>query len=229
MGCSHTHKKNQELEPEEIYLKAHKLFKENEFTLSAEMFDSVERHHPYSLWASKGQIMAAYAYYKVNKYDEAITILNRFIQLHPGNRNTPYAFYLKGISYFEQMSNIEREQKMSEEALNTFKALVARYPNSIYKKDAEKKILLITDHIAGKEMEVGRFYEKNKDFIPAMNRYQNVLLEYSDTLQIPEAYYRLATCYYALGINGKAQSILIKLRADYPEVVWTQKLENLLK
>jgi len=216
-------------EPEDMYTKARILFDEKEYTESAELFDEVDKQHPYSLWAPRAQVMAAYAYYKVNKYDEAILTLDRFIQLHPGNKNTPYAFYLRGLCYFEQISNIEREQKMSEKALSSFNALVLRYPTSPYRADAEKKIELIMDHLAGKEMEVGRYYEARKDYIPAMNRYQTVIKEYPKTMQMPEAYYRLGVCYYALGINAQALDMLNKMQKEFPGVVWTKKLERVLK
>jgi len=227
-SCAGT-KKEIVAEPEDMYTRAKILFDEKEYTESAELFDEIDKQHPYSLWAPRAQIMAAYAYYKVNKYDEAILTLDRFIQLHPGNRNTPYAFYLKGLCYFEQISNIEREQKMSENALATFNALIMRYPTSPYKEDAEKKISLIMDHLAGKEMEVGRYYEARKDYVPAMNRYQTVIKNYPDTMQVSEAYYRLGVCYYALGIRARALDTLKKMKKDFPSVVWTKKLERVLK
>ena len=193
------------------------------------LFDEVERQHPYSVWASKAQIMGAYLYYRQAKYNDAILVINRFLSLHPGNKYAPYAYYLKGLCYFEQISDVGREQKMSADALETFERLVAFYPKSVYVSDAKAKIVVIYDQLAGKEMAVGRYYLKQHEFIPAINRFQTVLKEYPNTNQVPEALYRLAAAYVSLGMKESAVQINKRLNREFPDNSWTKKVNSLMK
>lgn len=214
---------------EQLYMRAYEDFKAKEYEDSARYFDEIERQHPYSVWAPRAQIMAAYAYYTDGKYDDAVLTLDRFIQLHPGNRNITYAYYLKGLCYFDQMSDVSREQKMTEDALNTFKELLARYPNSIYTADINVKLKEIEAHLAGKEMAVGRYYMKHNEFIPAMNRFQTVLLEHPHTNQTPEALYRLTACYESLGMHKQAVEMTQILQRYYKNDEWTKKSVRLIE
>ncbi len=214
---------------EELYLNGYDAYTAKDYDEAAEFFDQVERQHPYSVWSARAQIMAAYTYYRQNKYDEAILALDRFIQLHPGNQNTPYAYYLKGLCYFEQISDVAREQKMTEESLNTFKELLARYPNSIYTKDVIIKLAEIESHLAGKELSIGRYYLKQKEYVPALNRFQNVITNFPLTDQIPEAYYRLAVGYLSLGMTRQAIQMEALVRQKYPQNEWTQKTTKLVE
>lgn len=213
---------------EQLYMKGFNYFKEKDYAESARYFDEIDRQHPYSVWAPRAQIMAAYAFYSENKYDDALLTLDRFIQLHPGNRNIVYAYYLKGLCYYEQISDISREQKMTEEALSAFKEILSRYPNSIYTADINKKLQELEGHLAGKEMSVGRYYLKQREYLPAMNRFQNVLLEHPQTNQTPEAIYRLVACYTALGMNHQALQTAQLLKTHYPSNEWTQKTDKLI-
>lgn len=214
---------------EELYMTGYANFKDKNYAESAKYFDEIERQHPYSVWSPRAQIMAAYAYYNENKYDDAILTLDRFIQLHPGNRNIAYAYYLKGLCYYEQMSDVTREQKMTEDALNTFNELIYRFPNSAYVKDVNVKLKEIESHLAGKEMAIGRYYQKHQEFIPAMNRFQNVLLEHPQSNQASEALYRLAACYTALGMMPQAQQMTALLEKRAPQDIWTQKAQKLVQ
>ena len=214
---------------ENLYQKAYQLFEKTDYEGAAKYFDEVERQHPYSVWAPRAQIMTAYSFYKKNQYDDAILALDRFIQLHPGNKNAPYAYYLKGLCYFEQMSDIAREQQMSAEAKQNFATLIARYPNSVYVADAKAKMKVIADQLAGKEMAVGRYYLKQKEYISALNRFQTVVQNHADTNQINEAYYRMAVCYTALGLTAEADKIANRLHKIYPNTKWTKKTALLLK
>lgn len=218
-----------DMSAEDLYTKAVKMFDKTDYEGAAKYFDEVERQHPYSVWAPRAQIMAAYAFYKKNQYADAILALDRFIQLHPGNKNAPYAYYLKGLCYFEQMSDIAREQQMSTEAKRIFSELIARYPHSVYVNDARAKLDVIEDQLAGKEMAVGRYYLKQKEYIPALNRFQAVLKNFSHTNQVNEAYYRMAACYMALGMVDEAKRISDILHNRYPETVWTKKTDSLIK
>lgn len=228
-GCAGTEDELLASSPEQLYTQAKKLFDEKDYEQSAKVFDEVERQHPYSVWASRAQIMTAYAYYQANQYDDAVLALDRFIQLHPGNKNTPYAYYLKGLCYFEQISDVAREQKMSVDALETFERLIAFFPKSIYVPDAEAKIKIIYDQLAGKEMAVGRYYLKQREFIPAINRFQTVLKVYPKTNQVPEALFRLTAAYLALGMDKEAQKMQKELNKKYPSDVWAKRVDSLMK
>ena len=212
---------------EEAYLAGYKAFEKTDYEAAAKAFDVVEQDYPCSEWADRAQIMMAYSQYKKNEYSEALLTLDRFIQLHPGNKNTPYALYLKGLCYFEQMADTSREQEMTANAEEAFNELIARYPSSVYYNDAKAKLVMIQNHLAGKEMEIGRYYQKREDFTAAMNRFQAVLINYSDSNQVPEAYYRLAACYQALGMTKQAKSVAEKLAGKFENSIWTQRAQKL--
>ncbi len=214
---------------EHLYMQGHTYFQEKNYEEAARFFDEVEGQHPYSVWAPRAQIMAAYSFYNANKYDDAILALDRFIQLHPGNKNIAYAYYLKGLCYFEQMSDVSREQKMTEDALETFKELLYRFPNSVYVPDVNEKLKEITSHLAGKEMAVGRYYLKNKEYVPALNRFQSVLLEHPQGNQSSEALYRLAVCYTSLGMMPQAKQMQAILAHYYPKSPWTEKTKAMIQ
>ena len=212
---------------EEAYLAGYRAFEKTDYEAAAKAFDQVEQNFPFSEWADKAQVMMAYSQYKQNEYAEALLTLDRFIQLHPGNKNTPYALYLKGLCYFEQMADTTREQEITSNAEQAFQELVMRYPSSIYYNDAKAKLVMIQNHLAGKEMEVGRYYQKREDFTAAMNRFQAVLINYPDSNQIPEAYYRLVACYQALGMTKQAEAVTKKLADKFENSVWTQRAQRL--
>ncbi len=205
---------------EDLYNSGIDLMQEGKYRSSTEKFDEVERQHPYSAWATKAQLMAAYSYYQGNRYDQAIVALDRFIQLHPANKDVSYAYYLKALSYYEQISDIERDQKITQLALTSFKALIKRFPNSKYSRDANLKLDLTYDHLAGKEMEIGRYYHKKKQYLAAINRFNNVVKKYQTTTHIPEALHRLAEGYYALGLLEAAEKSASVLGHNYPSSEW---------
>jgi outer membrane protein assembly factor BamD len=187
---------------------------------AARLFDEVERQHPYSTWAAKAQLMAAYANYQANKYDEAINALDRFIQLHPGNKDVAYAYYLKAISFYEQISDVRRDQRATQQALAALNELVRRFPESRYTRDAKLKIDLARDHLAGKHMDIGRYYLKQDEFLAAINRFQLVIRDYQTTTHVPEALHRLVESYLALGVTDEAQSTAAVLGYNYPGSIW---------
>ncbi|WP_343562380.1 outer membrane protein assembly factor BamD [Kiloniella sp. b19] len=195
---------------------------------AAKLFDEVERQHPYSVWATKAQLMAAYAHYEENQYDEAIIALDRFIELHPGNRDTDYAFYLKALSYYEQISDVERDQANTEEALRALTEVVRRFPDSKYAKDAQLKIDLAQDHLAGKHMTIGRYYLNSGNYLAAINRFRLVIASYQFTTHVPEALHRLVEAYMALGLTEEAQATASVLGFNYPGDRWYQDSYALL-
>lgn len=190
------------------------------FRIAAKGFDEVERQHPYSKWATKGQLMAAFAYYMDNDYDDAVIALDRFIQLHPSNADVPYAYYLKALCYYEQISTVDRDQKMTSDALRTLNELITRFPESSYARDARIKLDLTFDHLAGKEMEIGRYYETQGQYLAAINRFKVVIDSYQTTTHVPEALLRMTESYLALGLVEEARKSASVLGHNFPGSVW---------
>lgn len=193
---------------------------QQEYKLAAKEFEEVDRQHPYSVWATKAQIMAAFTYYQANKYDDAIIALDRFIQLHPGHKDIPYAYYLKGLCFYEQISDVGRDQRITQQALDALAEVVKRYPDTPYARDARLKVELTIDHLAGKEMLVGRYYQKQQQFVGAINRYRMVIERYQTTTHVPEALHRLVECYLALGVKQEAQEAAAVLGYNFPGSDW---------
>ena len=207
---------------EDIYNEAHATMLANDYFEAAELFDEVERQHPYSTWATKAQLMAAYSYYKINEYDQAILAADRFLQLHPGSDSAPYAFYLIAVSYYEQIADVGRDQNVTKMALGSLQELVRRYPASEYARDARLKIDLARDHLAGKEMEIGRFYLRRGTPIAAINRFRVVIEDFQTTSHAAEALHRLTEAYLQLGVTKEAQTAAAVLGHNFPGSPWYQ-------
>ena len=205
---------------EALYNEGLDLMLQGNYEESAKLFDEVERQHPYSQWASKAQVMAAFAHYQRNSYDDAINALDRFIQLHPGNADVAYAYYLRALSYYEQISDVGRDQGMTQQALQSLDELVRRFPDSRYARDASLKVDLARDHLAGKHMEIGRFYQNQNEYLAAINRFRIVIDQYQTTTHVPEALHRLVECYLSLGITEEAQSTAAVLGHNFPGSAW---------
>jgi outer membrane protein assembly factor BamD len=214
---------------ETLYNNALNELSAGDYVPSAKSFEEVERQHPYSVWATKAQLMAAFAYYQANKYEDALVALDRFIQLHPGNRDIAYAFYLRALCYYEQISDVARDQRMTELALQALREVTTRFPETRYARDATLKIDLTNDHLAGKEMAVGRYYLNRGDYIGAINRFRTVVDVYQTTPQIAEALERLTEAYYSLGLNSEAQTAAAVLGKNYPGSPWYQAAYNILR
>jgi outer membrane protein assembly factor BamD len=213
---------------EEIYNNAMDLLEAQWYETAAKEFDEVERQYPYSVWATKAQLMAGYSYYKDERYDDAIIALDRFIELHPGNRDAPYAYYLKALSYYEQISDVGRDQKMTRLALDAMREVSRRFPNTAYARDARLKLDLSRDHLAGKDMSIGRYYQRREDYLAAINRYRAVIEKYQTTTHVPEALHRLTECYLALGITDEAQMSAAVLGHNFPGSNWYEDSYALL-
>ena len=205
---------------EELYNSALNAMQAGEYEEAARLFDEVERQHPYSEWASKAQLMAAFAFYQENSYDEAVNALDRFIELHPGSEDVAYAYYLKAICYYEQISDVERDQSATSEALNSLEELIRRFPDSKYARDAQLKMDLALDHLAGKHMDIGRFYQGRSEYLAAINRFRTVIERYQTTTHVPEALHRLVECYLAMGIVDEAQATAAVLGHNFPGSEW---------
>ncbi len=231
-GCSGTGKPKElqyvETPVETLYNQAVDEMNKRRYAQAALRFDEVERQHPYSIWARRAMLMSAYSYYESNRYDEAILAANRFISLHPGNRDVAYAYYIIAVSFYEQISDVGRDQKMTEDALKALEDVVRRFPNSEYARDARLKIDLTRDHLAGKEMSVGRWYLRRDQHVAAINRFQNVIANYQTTSHVPEALHRLTESYLALGVLPEAQASAAVLGHNFPGSKWYQDSYDML-
>ena len=205
---------------EDIYNYAMDLLLDKDYQMAALTFEEVERQHPYSMWATKAQLMSSYAHYLDNNYDDSVIAAERFVSLHPGHDDTAYAYYLLGLCYYEQISDVGRDQKMTVKALEAFESVVRRYPTSKYSRDAKLKMDLARDHLAGKEMEIGRTYQSLEFYIAAINRFRNVVEQYQTTSHVPEALYRLTESYLALGVTKEAEVAAAVLGHNFPGSDW---------
>ncbi len=219
---------NLNLPAENLYNKAYNNLEETKYKKAAEQFEQLETEHPYSKWAVKAKLMAAYAYYKNESYDDAIMAADRFLKYHPGNKDADYAYYLKGMSYYDQISSAEKDQLNTRMAEETFERLVTLYPDSKYTKDVLQKINLAEDYKAAQEMIIGRYYLNNKNYLSALNRFNVVLEQYQKTVQIEEALYREVEIYAILGMNKYAKGYYKILKMNYPNSKWTAKAEDVM-
>lgn len=185
---------------EKLYSDARGKIDEGSYKEAVKDFEEVERQHPYSPLAADAQVMSGYSSYKTGDYDTAVATLERFVKLYPSNESTPYAYYLIGLCYYEQISDVGRDQKITEQALTALREVVRRFPDSDYARDAKVKVDLTLDHLAGKEMQVGRYYLKRSDNLAAINRFRYVVENYQTTSHVPEALHRLVEAYLKLGI-----------------------------
>lgn len=213
---------------EQLYQEAAQALEDGDYQPAAKNFEEVERQYPYSQWATKAQLMAAYAQYQGGDYDAAIGTLDRFIQLHPGNDAIAYAFYLRAISFYERIADVRRDQSMTREAEKALQDVVGRFPDSAYARDATLKLSLVQDQLAAAEMEVGRYYLKRKIYNAALPRFQKVVAEFQTTSQTPEALHRMVECYLALGIRKEAQAAAAVLGHNFPGSNWYEYSYDLL-
>lgn len=215
--------------PEALYEKAQITFSQSQFKQAIKDFEEVERQHPYSPLASKAQVMAAYAAYRAEEFEEAILISERFVKLHPTHESAPYAFYLKALSAYDQITDVGRDQSLTDRARTALREVVARYPNSEYAQDAKLKLDLTYDHLAGKEMEIGRYYLGKQEYVAAINRFRKVYENYQTTSHIPEALHRLVEVYSLLGVREEAEKYAAVLGYNYPGSKWYRYSYRILK
>ncbi len=214
---------------EELYNSSMDALLRGDFEIAAQRFDEVERQHPYSVWATKAQLMGAYAHYQADEYDEAIAAVQRYIELHPGNPDIAYAYYLAAVSYYEQISDVGRDQSLTRRASAALEAVVRRFPDTDYADDARLKLDLTRDHLAGKEMSIGRFYLSQGHLLAAINRFRIVVENYQTTSHVPEALHRLAEAYTAVGLNEEAVRVAAVLQHNYPGNEWYADSYNLVE
>jgi outer membrane protein assembly factor BamD len=206
-----------------LYSAAKDRLDRGDFKLAAALFDEVERQHPYSPWARRAQLMSAFSYYMSREYTESTNSAQRFLSIHPGNRDAPYAYYLIALNYYEQITDVTRDQKITQQALDAFGELMRRYPNSRFSADARLKVDLVRDHLAGKEMEIGRFYQRRGNWLASVVRFRKVVDEYDTTSHTPEALLRLTESYLALGVRDEAKKAAAVLGSNYPGSKWYER------
>ena len=214
---------------ETLYASAKAKLDEGNAKLAAALFDEVERQHPYSPWARRAQLMSAFSYYVVRDYTKSIQSAQRFLSVHPGNKDAPYAYYLIALSYYEQISDVQRDQKITEQARTALREVDRRFPATEYATDARLKLDLVEDHLAGKEMEIGRYYQNSGKWIAAQIRFQNVVDNFQTTSHAPEALYRLVESSLALGIPTEAKKYAAVLGANYPGNEWYDRAYDLVQ
>jgi len=205
------------------------LNKQRDFKKAAKRFEEVDRQHPYSEWARKSLIMTAYAYYEGGAYDDCVNSAKRYITLHPGSPDAAYAQYLIGASYFDQISDITRDQGRTEKAMNALDEVSRKYPNTEYAANAKKKLEIARDQLAGKEMEIGRYYMNKRDYTGAINRFKVVVTRYQRTRHVEEALLRLTEAYMSLGIVDEAQTSAAVLGHNFPDSRWYKDAYNLVQ
>ncbi|MEP5938818.1 MAG: outer membrane protein assembly factor BamD [Erythrobacter sp.] len=214
---------------ESLYGEAKRRLDRGNTLFAAALFDEVERQHPYSPWARRAQLMSAFSYYVAADYNKAIASSQRFLSIHPGNKDAPYAYYLIGLSYYEQISDVHRDQKITEQARTALREVNRRFPTTEYAADARLKLDLVEDHLAGKEMEIGRYYQTSGRWLAAQLRFQNVVDNYQTTSHAPEALYRLTESSLALGMPKEAVKYAAVLGANYPGTEWYEKAYELVQ
>ncbi len=214
---------------ERIYSRALDRMEKKRYDEAILLFDEVERQHPYSGWARRAMLMASYAQYKTRAYEDAIASLDRFISIHPGNKDAAYAYYLKAMCYYERIRDVGRDQDITNNARNALIDVVRRYPDSEYARDARLKLDLTNDHLAGKEMTIGRYYLRKNHQLAAINRFNFVVQNYQTTGHVEEALHRLVESYLELGLVGEAQRTAAILGYNYPGGHWYQDSYKLFK
>jgi outer membrane protein assembly factor BamD len=213
---------------EQLYNEGWDFLISGRYLKAIEKFEEVERLYPSSPWATRAKVMSAYASYADRDYDSAVPALESFVRMHPANPNTAYAYYLIALSYYERISDVGRDQEMTELALSSLADVTKRFPDTAYARDAKIKTDLVYDHLAGKEMEIGRYYQRRGEFLAAINRFTEVINSYQTTSHTPEALHRLTECYYAIGVEGEAKRYAAVLGYNYPDNIWYKRSYKLL-
>lgn len=215
--------------PEKMYADADTLMNKGKFEEAARKFEDLDRSHPYSPEARRAIVLAAYAYYKAGKAPEAIASAERYTVMHPGTKDAPLAHHIIASSYFDDMNPSNRDQGATRKALEQLKILKARYPDSSYAQNADNRIRIAEDTLAASEMDVGRYYMKQKNMVAAINRFKVVVSDYQTTRHVEEALMRLTECYMALGVTNEAQTAVAVLGHNFPQSKWYQDAYALLK
>lgn len=216
-------KKKEEITSAEMaYTKAMEMLKKKNYNEAAEAFGKIDDEYPFSKWATKAQTMSVYAYYKEEEYAKLIGVVDDFVRLNPANENVPYMTYMKGLSFYNQIPQIDRAQDDTQQASYSFRELIARFPQTQYAEDAQNKLKFIDEHLAGAKMSIGRYQMNNKNFVGAVENFTEVINRYRLSSQTPEAYFRLVEIYYKMGIKTESVKIFQQLKSIYPQNIWVE-------
>ncbi|MAB09545.1 outer membrane protein assembly factor BamD [Hyphomonas sp.] len=232
-ACQNREKRQRELAyverpVEQLYNQAGRELDQHDYETAILLFNEVERQHPYSEWARKAMMMTAYAHYQRHDYDETIAAAQRYISLHPGGTEAAYAYYLIAISQFEQIVDVGRDQGMTVQTKASLQDVLRRFPDSKYARDAQVKLDMVNDQLAGKEMEVGRWYLRSNQTLAAINRFRTVVKDYDETSHSEEALYRLVEAYLSLGMRPQATEAAATLGYNYPDSDWYRMAYQLM-
>lgn len=219
---------SEEKAAEEIFNSGERELIRRRYNDAAEKFKEVERLYPYSDWAKRALIMQVYTFHKGKEYENVVSAANRFIEFHPKDKDIPYAYYLIGLSYYDQVLAIGRDQKLTQEALKIFKLIIKEYPDSEYASSSQIKFDFLKNQLASKEMEVGRYYLKRSHYVSAINRFRGIIEDFSTTSQVPEALHRLVEAYLSLGLTDEAQTAGAILGYNYKSNEWYERSFELL-
>ena len=214
--------------PDLLYNRGLALLNAGETRQASETFEDIDKQHPYSEYARRSMIMSAFLEFRRGRYTDAINEATRYVTLFPATADAAYAQYLIGESYFRQIPDVTRDQDLSQRAIDAMNIVVTKYPDSEYVEDARKKRELARDQIAGKEMQIGRYYQERREFLAAVNRFRNVVTNYQTTRHVEEALHRLTESYLALGIVPEAQTAAAVLGHNFPDSEWYQDSYALL-
>ncbi len=231
-ACSDTKLMTPETEGEKLqilYNDAMELVKKRDFVDAAILFEDIERQYPYSKWSNQAQLMSGFCYYKSSMHNDSLDALERFIALYPGSNKISYAYYLRALNYFEQISDVERDQTITAKAKRSFEEVIKKFPESEFASDALIRIDIINDRLAAKEMEIARYYQFNHQWISAINRYNKILDEYKTSVYTEETLHRLVEIYYSLGLHEEAKRYAATLQYNFPGSDWYQKSYELVK
>lgn len=213
---------------EQLYKRATDELDQRDYADAILLFNEVERQHPYSEWARRSSLMSAFASYESRRFDDAILTSQRYLSLNPAGQGAPYAYYLISASYFDQIMDVGRDQKTTHLAKDALLDVVRRYPETDYARDAKIKLDMVYDQLAGKEMEIGRWYLRRNQHLSAVNRFRTVVKDYDSTSHTPEALHRLVETYLSLGLDQEALAAGAVLGYNYPESDWYRDTYRLL-
>jgi len=213
----------------EMYNQGLKLMADGSLRRASDKFAEVDKMHPYTEWARKALIMQAFTNYRLGRYDDTVETAKRYVSLYPASPDAAYAQYMIGQSYFKQIPDVTRDQESTERAIAAMQEVIERYPNSEYVDDAQKAIIVARDQLAGKEMQIGRYYLERREYPAAINRFKTVVIQYGNTRQVEEALYRLTSAYFAMGIVSEAQTAAAVLGHNFPDSPWYKDAYTLLQ
>jgi outer membrane protein assembly factor BamD len=200
-----------------------------DYLAAADQFDELEQVHPYSEYAKRSLVLGAFSYFSAGRYPEAVTAGNRYVTLHPGGEDAAYAQFIVAQSYYNQIPDVNRDQEQTARAINAFRDLVRRYPDSEYVGPAQEQIRFAYDQLAGSEMRVGRYYLDRRNYVAAINRFRAVIEEYQQTRHVEEALHRVVESYMSMGVVNEAQTAAAVLGHNFPDSPWYERSFSLLQ